>query len=135
MDDVHDAVDTVVDLAPGLRAVQVNRLQVEKVLVNLVCNGVEAMRAAGVSPQTITIKGRTIPEGNMAQVTVQDCGPGLNEEEARRVFTPFYTTKPTGIGMGLSISRALVEANGGRLWGEPSPGHGASFHFTLPFAP
>jgi len=100
-----------------------------------VCNGLDAMRAAGVSRQTITIKVRTAPDCDMAQVTVQDRGPGLNEEEARRIFTPFYTTKPTGIGMGLSISRALVEANGGRLWGEPSPGRGASFHFTLPFAP
>lgn len=67
-----------------------------------------------------------------------DRGNGGTENGAgqrERIFTPFYTTKPTGIGMGLSISRALVEANGGRLWGEPSPGRGASFHFTLPFAP
>ena len=134
-EDGHDAIDAVVDFAPDVRPVQANRLQVEKVLVNLVCNGLDAMRAAGVSRQTITIKVRTAPDCDMAQVTVQDRGPGLNEEEARRIFTPFYTTKPTGIGMGLSISRALVEANGGRLWGEPSPGRGASFHFTLPFAP
>lgn len=134
-EDGHDAIDAVVDLAPDVRPVQANRLQVEKVLVNLVCNGLDAMRAAGVSRHTITIKVRTAPDRDMAQVTVQDRGPGLSEEEARRIFTPFYTTKPTGIGMGLSISRALVEANGGRLWGEPSPGRGASFHFTLPFAP
>jgi len=134
-EDGHDAIEAVVDLAPDVRPVQANRLQVEKVLVNLVCNGLDAMRAAGVSRQTITIKVRAAPDRNLAQVTVQDRGPGLSEEEARRIFTPFYTTKPTGIGMGLSISRALVEANGGRLWGEPSPGRGASFHFTLPFAP
>jgi len=70
----------------------------------------------------------------MAQVTVQDRGPGLSEEAARRIFKPFYTTKPRGIGMGLAISRALVEANGGRLWCEAAPGHGGIFHFTLPFA-
>jgi signal transduction histidine kinase len=127
-------LDASVDLAPALRPVQASRLQIEKVLVNLVSNGADAMRAAGVSPQSITITVRATAEDNMAQVTVCDCGPGLSEEAARRVFTPFYTTKPSGIGMGLAVSRALVEANGGRLWTEPAPGRGGIFHFTLPFA-
>jgi signal transduction histidine kinase len=128
-------LDAVVDLAPALRPVRASRLQIEKVLVNLVSNGADAMRAAGVSPQSITITVRPAAEDNMAQVTVRDCGPGLSEEAARRVFTPFYTTKPSGIGMGLAVSRALVEANGGRLWTEPAPGRGGIFHFTLAFAP
>jgi signal transduction histidine kinase len=128
-------LDPAVDLAPALRPVRASRLQIEKVLVNLVSNGADAMRAAGVSPQSITITVRPAAEDNMAQVTVRDCGPGLSEEAARRVFTPFYTTKPSGIGMGLAVSRALVEANGGRLWTEPAPGRGGIFHFTLPFAP
>jgi signal transduction histidine kinase len=127
-------LDAAVDLAPALRSVHASRLQIEKVLVNLVSNGADAMRAAGVSPQSITITVRPAAEDNMAQVTVRDCGPGLSEEAARRVFTPFYTTKPSGIGMGLAVSRALVEANGGRLWTEPAPGRGGIFHFTLPFA-
>jgi signal transduction histidine kinase len=131
----HGEFDSTVDLAPALRPVRANRLQVEKVLVNLVCNGVEAMRAAGVNPQSITITVRPVADSGMAQVTVQDRGPGLNEEAARRVFQPFYTTKPRGIGMGLAISRALVEANGGRLWSEPTPGRGGTFHFTLPVTP
>ena len=112
-----------------------NRLQIEKVLVNLVCNGVDAMRAAGVSAQSISITAAPDPEIDMVRVTVQDCGPGLTDEAARRVFTPFYTTKPRGIGMGLAVSRALVEANGGRLWSEPNPGRGGVFHLTLPLAP
>jgi signal transduction histidine kinase len=128
-------LDATVDLTTELRPVHASRLQIEKVLVNLVCNGADAMRAAGVSPQSITITVRPGAQDNMAQVTVRDCGPGLSEEAARRVFTPFYTTKPSGIGMGLAVSRALVEANGGRLWTEPAPGRGGIFHFTLPFAP
>jgi len=131
--DGQGGFDSTVDLAPELRPVRANRLQVEKVLVNLVCNAVDAMRAAGVSPHSIAITVRPV-DGNMAQVTVQDRGPGLSEEAARRIFKPFYTTKPRGIGMGLAISRALVEANGGRLWCEAAPGHGGIFHFTLPFA-
>jgi signal transduction histidine kinase len=134
-DDGHGDFVPVVDLADGLGPVQASRVQIEKTLVNLLRNGVDAMRAAGVNPQTIAIAARTAPEGGLAQVTVQDGGPGLNEEEARRVFTPFYTTKPKGIGMGLAISRSLVEANGGRLWCEPAPGRGGIFHFTLPFVP
>lgn len=70
----------------------------------------------------------------MAHVTVQDSGPGLDPETAKRVFEPFFTTKPTGIGMGLAISRALIEANSGKLWLEPNNQFGATFHFTLPFA-
>jgi two-component system sensor kinase FixL len=131
--DVHGGFHSTVNLAPDLGLVKANRLQVEKVLVNLVCNGVDAMRAAGVSPQTIAISARPLADGDAAQVTVQDCGPGLTEEAIGRLFKPFYTTKPRGIGMGLSISRTLIEANGGRLWCEPTPGRGGRFHFTLPF--
>jgi signal transduction histidine kinase len=69
----------------------------------------------------------------MGHVTVQDSGPGINQEILRRIFQPFFTTKPTGIGMGLAISRALIEANGGQLWLEPNTKLGATFHFTLPF--
>jgi len=70
----------------------------------------------------------------MAHVTVQDNGPGLDPETTKRVFEPFFTTKTRGIGMGLAISRALIEANGGLLWLEPNT-MGATFHFTLPLAP
>jgi len=122
------------ELASGLPPVYANRLQIEKVLVNLLTNGVEAMRLAGVAKNAVVIKVRTMAEKNMAQVTVQDSGPGLDLETARRVFEPFFTTKPAGIGLGLSISRALVEAHGGQLWLDLESGPGATFHFTLPFA-
>jgi len=123
----------VVELEPGLPPVQANRLQVQKVLVNLLNNGVDAMRGAGVPTAAITIKVRTAASGDVAQVTVRDSGPGLDTETSHRVFEPFFTTKPGGIGLGLAISRALIEANGGQLWVDPAVRPGATFHFTLPF--
>lgn len=122
-------LDTNIPLVIG------NRIQIQKVLVNLLRNAVEAMRGANVPSSAISITVRTNPEINMAHVTVQDSGPGLDRETANRVFEPFFTTKPTGIGMGLAISRALTEANGGQLWLDPDTSNGAAFHFTIPFAP
>ncbi|MGB4813350.1 MAG: PAS domain S-box protein [Methylophilaceae bacterium] len=118
--------------------VKANRLQIQKVLVNLLSNAVEAMRVAGVPMTAITVHVKTNQLLNMAHVIVQDSGPGIKHEDAKRLFEPFFTTKPTGIGMGLVISRALVESNGGQLWLEPiqttNNDAGAEFHFTLPFA-
>ncbi|MBL8489895.1 MAG: hypothetical protein JNM82_03860 [Rhodocyclaceae bacterium] len=70
----------------------------------------------------------------MALLSVIDRGPGLSPESVKHLFQPFFTTKPGGIGMGLAISRTLVQANDGRLWHEPAPGGGAAFRFTLPLA-
>jgi two-component system sensor kinase FixL len=74
-------------------------------------------------------------EQNVAQVTIQDNGPGIKQSDIHRLFQPFFSTKPDGIGMGLSISRSLIEANGGQLWIDPDEGPGATFHLTIPFAP
>lgn len=125
----------VLKLEHGLPSVLGNRIHVQKVLVNLLRNGVEAMREAGVPTSAITIKVQTMAEKNMAQVTVQDSGPGLDVNAVKRVFEPFYTSKSRGIGLGLVISRSLIEANGGELWVDAGAGPGATFHFTLPFAP
>jgi signal transduction histidine kinase len=70
----------------------------------------------------------------MAMVSVIDTGPGIDRDTLKRIFNPFFTTKSRGLGVGLSISRALIEANGGRLWIDPDYKQGARFHFTLPFA-
>jgi PAS domain S-box-containing protein len=123
-----------VQLEPNLQPVLANRLQLEKVMLNLLNNGVDAMRGAGIPAAAITITVRTTKAGNMAQVTVQDCGPGVDSETAQRIFQPFFTTKSEGIGLGLSISRALVESHGGSLWLDPENKVGAAFHFTVPFA-
>jgi PAS domain S-box-containing protein len=124
----------ILQLQDDMPVVMGNHIQVQKVLVNLLRNAVEALRGAGLSASAITIKVRTNTDLNMAHVTVQDNGPGLDHETAKRIFDPFFTTKPKGIGMGLAISRALTEANGGQLWVEQTTQPGATFHFTLPFA-
>ena len=124
----------LLSLEPAMPEVLGNETQVRKILVNLLRNAVEAMRGAGVPSSAISITVRTNQEINMAHVTIQDSGPGLDAETAKRIFEPFFTTKPTGIGMGLAISRALTESNGGQLWLEQNNKPGATFHFTLPFA-
>lgn len=148
--DLNDAVKEALNIARGsgygefypilqldrtMPEVLGNKVQVQKILVNLLRNAVEAMRSAGLRSSAITITVCTNSDINIAHVTVQDNGPGLELEMGKRIFEPFFTTKPTGIGMGLAISRALIEANGGQLWLDPHNKTGAIFHFTLPFAP
>ena len=74
-------------------------------------------------------------EGDAVRVDVADSGPGIDPLKLERIFDPFYTTKPDGMGMGLSISRSIIGAHGGRLWATPNPDHGATFHFALPKTP
>lgn len=121
-------------LEAGLPSIMANRTHVHKVLLNLLHNGIEAMQQAGVPSPSLTVTLRTTQNGDYAQVTVQDNGPGIENKDFQRMFEPFFTTKTEGIGMGLSISRSLIELNGGQLWLEPQQGRGAIFHFTLPFA-
>ncbi|MGC2457423.1 MAG: ATP-binding protein [Gallionellaceae bacterium] len=123
------------ELEPGLPNVLASHAQVRKVLFNLLCNGIEAMLEAGVPQPAISVTVRTIKDSNVAQVTIRDNGPGFREEDIERLFKPFFTTKARGIGLGLVISRSLIEANGGQLWVDPQEKPGATFHFTLPFAP
>lgn len=132
--DGSKAVRPRLNLDPTLPPVMANQLQIEKVLNNLISNGIEAMADAGVDTQLVTIAVGTGTSGNQAQVTVSDTGPGIEPEMLQHIFDPFFTTKPTGLGMGLAISRAIIEAHGGQLWVETDSGEGATFHFTLPFA-
>ncbi|HQM88404.1 MAG TPA: ATP-binding protein, partial [Methylotenera sp.] len=133
--DGYKEFQPALELEQNLPQVLANRIQIQKVLVNLIRNAVEAMRSIGTNNSTITVTVRTNKNLNMGHVSVQDSGPGIPAEAVKRIFEPFFTTKPTGIGMGLAISRALVESNGGQLWLEPNVESGAIFHFTLPFAP
>ena len=125
----------ILHLDQNLPDVQGNRTQVQKVLANLLRNAVEAMLVADVPSSEITILVQSLAEKNMALVVVQDSGLGLDQVMTKRIFEPFFSTKSNGIGMGLAISRALIEANGGQLWADPDARPGAKFHFTLPFAP
>jgi two-component system sensor kinase FixL len=130
----YDGFEVLMDGPAMTKPVQANRTQLEKVLTNLLRNGAEAMLNAGIAAKTIRIGVHADADDKMAQVTITDNGPGIDKDLAERIFEPSFTTKPLGVGMGLTISRSLVEANGGRLWVDPGAGPGAAFHFTLPMA-
>ena len=123
-----------------LPAVLVNRIQIQQVLLNLIRNALEAMvqRTFGDN-ETPTRRELTVTAARsgseMVEVAVADTGPGLAPELTDHLFSAFVSTKPGGMGMGLSICRSIVEAHGGRLWVEPNPGGGAVFRFTLPSPP
>jgi PAS domain S-box-containing protein len=118
------------ELAEALPPVLGDRVQLQQVLLNLIMNGVEAMTAIIDRPRLLWVQSR-IDESGDVLIAVRDSGTGLGLE-ADRVFTPFFTTKANGMGMGLSISRSLIEGHGGRLWAAPNSPHGAVFSFTLP---
>jgi len=117
------------ELIPGLPKVQGDRVQLQQVLLNLVGNGMDAMSDT-TGPRELVIASRA--ENDEIVVRVEDSGIGLNQETAEKMFDPFFTTKPHGIGMGLSISRSIVEAHEGKLLASPRPSGGAIFQFTLP---
>ena len=120
------------ELEPVMAPVKANLMQVEKVLAILIQNSVEAVRSTGIEPIEITVAVARDAAGKMAQVSVRDNGPGIAPPILNHLFDPFFTTKVKGLGMGLSISRAIIEAHGGHIWAESEPGSGAAFHFTLP---
>ena len=108
-------------------------VQLQQVLVNLVTNALEAMMGIVDRPRLLTIRSE-VERGEAAVVTVEDSGRGLDPAQASRIFDSFYTTKPDGIGVGLAISRSIIEAHGGSLWASPAMRHGARVGFTLPLA-
>jgi PAS domain S-box-containing protein len=119
-------------LTKALPFVLADRVQLQQVLLNLIMNGIEAMTAVTDRPRLLWVQSR-IDESGDVLVAVRDSGSGLGLD-ADRVFTPFFTTKASGMGMGLPISRSLIEAHGGRLWAAPNSPHGAVFSFSLPVA-
>jgi PAS domain S-box-containing protein len=119
------------ELAAGLPSVRGDRVQLQQVILNLVMNGIEATRSVTDGSRELLIISRR-QESDKVLVTVQDSGIGLDPQSLDRLFDPFFTTKPEGMGMGLSISRSIIEAHGGRLWATPNVSEGATFQFTLP---
>ena len=117
-------------LAEGLPRVQGDRVQLQQVLLNLIINAIEAMRDVGEEERELLISTRNEPDG--VSVEVRDSGPGFAPETLDHVFEAFYTTKPGGLGMGLSICRSIIDAHGGRLWASANLPCGASFQFALP---
>jgi two-component system, LuxR family, sensor kinase FixL len=129
----HD-ISLDMSLAVDLPPVLADRIQLQQVLLNLLVNAVEAMRDVPVERRRLVIQvtPETMEDQAWTVVMVEDAGVGLRESEAGKLFEPFYTTKPGGLGMGLSISRSIVEGHGGRLWATANPDHGATFHLALP---
>jgi PAS domain S-box-containing protein len=118
-------------LSSDLPLVLGDRIQLQQVILNLIINAIEAMSGPGEGPRELLI-GSAQDEANGVCVTVRDSGPGLAWDKVDRLFEAFYTTKPDGIGMGLAISRSIIEAHGGRLWATPNVPNGAVLQFTLP---
>ena len=119
-----------IELTNGLSPVWGDRVQLQQVFLNLVVNAVEAMSSVEDAARALWI-GTGQLQSNIV-VAVRDSGPGIDPEHLERVFAPFYTTKSSGIGMGLSICRSIIAAHGGRLWVEANQPGGAIFQFTLP---
>jgi C4-dicarboxylate-specific signal transduction histidine kinase len=147
--DINRIVDDVLALSRGvidrqgivvraelevlLPAVLADPVQLQQVLLNLVTNAIEAMSALADGPRVLSIRSG-LDESGAVMVSLGDSGAGIDPKQAERIFDSFYTTKPNGIGVGLSISRSIIEAHGGRLWLAAAAGPGACFCFALPVA-
>jgi C4-dicarboxylate-specific signal transduction histidine kinase len=127
----HSRISLATRLQEDLPPVWADRIQLQQVLLNLIANAIDAMRAANLTQRDLLIA--TEPDKtSWVLVTVRDSGAGLDAAKLQDMFNAFYTTKPEGIGMGLAISRSIVEAHGGRLWATPGKSGGATFQLTLP---
>jgi PAS domain S-box-containing protein len=130
---VKNGVSVRTQLAKVLPLVQGDRVQLQQVILNLIINSVEAMNGVGVGSRELLISTGKV-ESNVF-VAVRDSGPGFAPESVDRIFEAFYTTKPGGLGIGLSICNSIIEAHGGRLWASANEPRGATFQFTLPVLP
>ena len=148
--DLNEAIDEVIEmvrsaidknrvsvrtrLMEGVTSVRGDRVQLQQVVLNLILNAVEAMSSVEEGARELSISTKQSQTSDIL-VAVHDSGPGIDPEHLDRVFEPFYTTKTSGIGMGLSICRSIIAAHGGRLWAEANQPRGAIFQFTLPAGP
>ncbi len=127
---IRRSISIRAELDPDLPGVRADRVQLQQVVLNLMMNGMDAMTSTNGMKELVISSRKQMPADIMIQV--EDCGVGVSTEIAEKIFDPFFTTKPQGIGMGLSISRSIVESYQGRLWTVPRPSGGASFQFTVP---
>jgi C4-dicarboxylate-specific signal transduction histidine kinase len=130
---MRNNVSVVMELTPDLPAVLGDRIQLQQVILNLMMNGIEAMTAVTDRPRRLLIRSQMRDAGQVL-VSIQDSGIGVSGEAMARLFEPFFTTRSKGIGMGLPISRSIIEAHGGRLWAESTISEGSTFQFMLPSA-
>jgi signal transduction histidine kinase len=127
----NNSVSVRTQFAEGLPPVQGDRVQLQQVMLNLIINAIQAMSGIGEGARELQIS-IDVPSEGSVRVGVRDTGPGLSPESLSRLFEPFYTTKPEGMVVGLSICRSIIEAHGGRLWAIPCEPRGALFQFTIP---
>ena len=119
------------EYASALPVILADKVQLQQVILNLVINGIEAMQPITDRPRELLIRTEQ-DDARQARVTVTDCGVGFSADSADRLFNTFFTTKPSGMGMGLSICRSIIELHGGRIWTASNVPHGATIQFTLP---
>jgi C4-dicarboxylate-specific signal transduction histidine kinase len=132
IDDRWKAVRLTLELDDALPEVSGDRVQIEQVLVNLLLNAVDAMSDLEPEQRAMTVKTSHVDD-DWVKVLVRDNGRGIRQDrDLDKIFEPFFTTKPEGMGMGLAISRSLIQEHGGRLWATPNPDRGLTFRFTLP---
>jgi signal transduction histidine kinase len=120
-------------LPSNLNSVIGDRVQLQQVVLNLIMNGIEAMSESMQGQRQLHLRSANDQSGRV-RVAVEDSGPGLDPARADQLFEAFFTTKPEGMGMGLSICRSIIDAHGGQLWASPNLPNGAVFQFTLPAA-
>jgi len=118
-----------VEVTPGLPKVWADRVQLQQVILNLMTNAMDAMNELSGTAEMKIVARR---EDSAVHVRVEDCGAGIDPESVDKIFNPFFTTKPHGVGLGLAISRSIIEAHGGRIWASPNTPHGLTVQFTLP---
>ncbi len=123
-----------VEYASALPVILADRVQLQQVILNLVINGIEAMQPITDRSRELVIRSEQ-DDAQQVRVTVTDCGVGFSADSTDRLFNTFFTTKSSGMGMGLSICRSIIELHGGRIWAVPHDPHGATIHFTLPLHP
>jgi two-component system sensor kinase FixL len=128
---LENSVSVVIDLTSGLPPTFGDRIQLQQVILNLMMNGIEAMAGVDYRPRRLLIRSQ-MRDDDQVCISVQDSGIGVSTEVMARLFEPFFTTRSRGIGMGLPISRSIIEAHGGRLWAESTASQGSVFQFTLP---
>lgn len=120
-----------IELSDSLPSVLTDAIQIQQVIVNLVQNALDAMKQIDARGHKLTIQSRVTGD-DMVTITVRDTGAGFEDEAAKRLFEPFYTTKSYGMGLGLSVSQSIVDTHGGRLWATPNSDRGVTFHLSLP---
>jgi PAS domain S-box-containing protein len=124
-------VNILLQMDPGAPKVRGDKVQLQQVVLNLLLNAFQAMKDCPVNERQVAVR-TELNEGHEVIIAVRDFGEGMKDDQLDKIFQPFYTTKDNGLGLGLAISRSIVEAHGGRLWAQNNPDHGATMYFTVP---